>query len=161
MGTSDVNFSCSGGIESGEWAVIPLPPEHVVNSDRGGWLGDTLWGGCIFNGGLVDGLGCHRAREGLPGKGSVSRWGGNVHSVCNGKQKKSCGGAGLGISPVGYVREVPAQEGLTPSNQVLSTQLPPPSSKEMGFPGAWTGPARTHGSTWMAQEVTQDPSGRK
>lgn len=43
--------------------------------------------------------------------------------------------------------------------QVLSTQLPPPSSEEMGFPGAWTGPAVTRGSTWMAEEVTQAPAG--
>lgn len=41
--------------------------------------------------------------------------------------------------------------------QVPSTQLPPPSSEEMGFPGAGTGPAVTRGSTRMAEEVTQAP----
>lgn len=29
----------------------------------------------------------------------------------------------------------------------------------MGFPGDWTGPAVTRGSTWMAEEVTQAPAG--
>ena len=42
------------------------------------------------------------------------------------------------------------------ATKVLSTQLPPPSSEEMGFPGAWTGPAVTRGSKRMAEEVSQD-----
>lgn len=36
---------------------------------------------------------------------------------------------------------------------VLSTQLPPSSSEEMGFPGACTGVTR--GCTRLAEEVTQ------
>ena len=76
-----------------------------------------------------------------------------VHSVCYWQEKawgprsSSWGGACPGrVNPR--------------ATQVLSTQLPPPSSEEMDFPGAWTGPAVTRGPIWMAEEVSQ-ASGEK
>ena len=60
-----------------------------------------------------------------------------VIRVCDGKEESS-GGAGLGISPAGYVGEVPAQEGLTPRpirSCPLSFHLHPPRKWVFQEPG--------------------------